>query len=76
MREIKFKLWHNFDGWCGAFAVHQTGLIRIGDTLPIWQTAKERNCVLLQFTGLHDKNEKEIYEGDIIQYGDIHKGVV
>lgn len=68
-REIKFRYWDKRDGWCGAFSVHQSGIVRFGDTEPIWQTPEEAGGVLMQFTGLRDKSGKEIYEGDVVKFG-------
>lgn len=70
MRIIKFRYWNKKDGWCGAFSVHQTGLVRFGDTEPIWQTPEEEGGVLMQFTDCLDSEGKEIYEGDILQFSE------
>ena len=52
-REIKFRAWN-----------------KAGKIMLNWDTIKyqlnNQHFELMQFTGLHDKNGKEIYEGDIV----------
>lgn len=52
MREFKFRAWHTELGMSDVFGI-ETDL----EALPE---------AIMQFTGLVDKNGKEIYEGDIV----------
>ena len=68
MKEIKFKAWDkDLKRWTN---------YSIADDLPrfydkhtgCWKTDKEgKRFVLSQYTGLKDKNNREIYEGDVIK---------
>ena len=65
MRTIKFRAWWK-EGkrmLCPATPLH-TGGITWGDQ---GYDSNQKDYVVEQFTGLHDKNGKEIYEGDIIR---------
>ena len=71
-REIKFRAWHK--NLKKMFKIGQITLEKgtwnfepndrdfIGMSIPY-----QPSFVLMQYTGLHDKNGKEIYEGDIIR---------
>lgn len=70
-REIKFRAWHKdlkkmfkigqitLEEGTWNFEPNDRGFI--GMSIPY-----QPSFVLMQYTGLHDKNGKEIYEGDIV----------
>ena|ERR1700682_4160812 len=74
MREIKFRAWD-----ADAQKMFVPNAIS-NDGKAVIILSKNEGCKydspLMQFTGLHDKNRNEIYEGDIVKRGDIGKSVV
>jgi uncharacterized phage protein (TIGR01671 family) len=66
-REIKFRAWDNEENcWAsaGSFLIDLTGELCWNEACTVQPPDK---FTLMQYTGLKDKNGREIYEGDIVK---------
>lgn len=59
MRTIKFRAWHKFANQM-LTSSYQSDVLR-------WEE-EGQPVIIMQFTGLHDKNGKEVYEGDYVKW--------
>ena len=66
MREIKFRAWDKDENSNGIIYQKDFNLEYAFDMII---NSEKHNIELMQFTGLKDKNGKEIYEGDCFLYG-------
>lgn len=67
MREIKFRVWDKTADKFRDLMVYDVKNGKVVVRFPI-ETLKKGEYQLEQYTGLKDKNGKEIYEGDIAKF--------
>ncbi len=70
MREIKFRIWdevlmHMYTPEMNQKEPNLWAIPRAEGGI-----LKKDDCILMQYTGLKDKNGKEIYEGDVLEWED------
>ena len=63
MRQLKFRAWHKDS---------REMLYSSPENIFVWQH-EGQPIEIMQFTGLLDRNSKEIYEGDIVKRSKVYK---